>query len=59
MKLVSKSLLSLALCAAVLLTGCTKKPIRPDPSATVIGPQTGGNINPQLEREIRGQRQLV
>jgi peptidoglycan-associated lipoprotein len=47
MKLVSKSLLSLALCAAVLLTGCTKKPIRPDPSATVIGPQTGGNINPQ------------
>jgi peptidoglycan-associated lipoprotein len=28
--------------AAALLAGCTKKPIRPDPSATVMGPAGGG-----------------
>lgn len=27
---------------AALFAGCTKKPVRPDPSATAIGPQTGG-----------------
>jgi peptidoglycan-associated lipoprotein len=32
--------------AALLLAGCTKKPKRPDPSATVLGPTTGGTINP-------------
>jgi peptidoglycan-associated lipoprotein len=29
-------------CAAVLLAGCSKKPVRPDPSATALGPQGGG-----------------
>jgi peptidoglycan-associated lipoprotein len=28
--------------AALLLTGCSKKPKRPDPSATVLGPTGGG-----------------
>ena len=28
--------------AAFVLTGCTKKPKRPDPSATVLGPTGGG-----------------
>ena len=29
--------------AALLLAGCTKKPKRPDPSATVLGPTGGGS----------------
>jgi peptidoglycan-associated lipoprotein len=29
--------------AAFLLTGCSKKPKRPDPSATVLGPTGGGS----------------
>jgi peptidoglycan-associated lipoprotein len=43
MKLASKSLLIVAASAAVILVGCSKKPVRPDPSATALGPQTGGN----------------
>ena len=46
MKLVSKSFLLLTLSASALFTGCTKKPVRPDPSATVLGPNSGGSINP-------------
>lgn len=46
MKLVSKPFLFLAISSAVLFSGCTKKPVRPSPDATVLGPQTGGNINP-------------
>jgi len=46
MKLVSKPFLLLAISAAVLFSGCTKKPVRPDPSSTVLGQQTGGTINP-------------
>lgn len=46
MKLVSKPFLFIAILAAVLVSGCTKKPIRPDPSATAIGLNTGGTINP-------------
>jgi len=42
MKLASKSLCILAASAAALLVGCSKKPVRPDPSATALGPQTGG-----------------
>jgi peptidoglycan-associated lipoprotein len=41
MKLSSKSLCILAASAA-LFAGCTKKPVRPDPSSTALGPQTGG-----------------
>ena len=42
MKLASKSLLIVAASAAVILAGCSKKPVRPDPSATALGPQSGG-----------------
>jgi len=41
MKLSSKSLCLLA-AGAALLAGCTKKPVRPNPSETALGPQTGG-----------------
>ena len=42
MKLASKSLCILAASAAAILAGCSKKPVRPDPSATALGPQSGG-----------------
>ena len=32
---------------AVVFSGCSKKPLRPDPSATVLGPQNGGAITPE------------
>ena len=32
--------------AAFLVTGCSKKPKRPDPSATVLGPTGGGSLAP-------------
>jgi peptidoglycan-associated lipoprotein len=41
MKLASKSLCIVAAFAA-LLSGCSKKPVRPNPSETALGPQTGG-----------------
>ena len=47
MKLASKPFLYLILGATLIVTGCTKKPVRPDPSATLLGPQNGGSINPQ------------
>jgi peptidoglycan-associated lipoprotein len=41
MKLASKSLCIIA-AGAALLAGCAKKPVRPNPSETALGPQTGG-----------------
>jgi peptidoglycan-associated lipoprotein len=32
--------------ATFLLAGCSKKPKRPDPSATVLGPTGGGSVTP-------------
>jgi peptidoglycan-associated lipoprotein len=32
--------------AALVLTGCTKKPVRPSPDQTVFGPTGGGTITP-------------
>ncbi len=47
MKLASKSVLIVVASAAVILSGCSKKPARPDPSATAFGPQSGGGgLNP-------------
>ncbi len=48
MKLASKSLCIIAASAAALLAGCSKKPLRPDPSSTALGPQSGGagNLTP-------------
>ena len=46
MKIIVK-LFSLAFVAAALvLTGCTKKPVRPSPDQTLIGPQNGGTVTP-------------
>jgi peptidoglycan-associated lipoprotein len=42
MKFASKSLCLVAASSAVFFAGCHKKPVRPDPSATALGPQTGG-----------------
>ncbi len=41
MKLASKSLCIVA-AGAALLAGCAKKPVRPNPTETALGPQTGG-----------------
>lgn len=50
MNLPSKTLCLVFASAALVVAGCTKKPARPDPSATVIGPQggpgSGGTLNP-------------
>jgi peptidoglycan-associated lipoprotein len=47
MKLVSKKLCLVLASAAFVLAGCSKKPARPDPNATMMGPQSGGsNIAP-------------
>ncbi|HEY4990412.1 MAG TPA: OmpA family protein [Opitutaceae bacterium] len=43
MKLASKSFCIVAVSAAALLAGCSKKPVRPDPSSTALGPQSGGS----------------
>jgi peptidoglycan-associated lipoprotein len=45
MNLASKSLCIVAASAAVIFAGCAKKPVRPDPSATALGPQSGGGGN--------------
>src|ERR1019366_1797678 len=49
MKFASKPLCLVLAGAAAVFTGCTKKPMRPDPSSTMMGPQSGGNgtLNPQ------------
>jgi peptidoglycan-associated lipoprotein len=47
MKFASKSLCIVAASAAVIFSGCTKKPVRPDPSSTALGPQSGGGGNLQ------------
>ena len=44
MNLFSKSLSIAFLSAIVALTGCVKKPSRPDPSSTVLGQNTGGGL---------------
>ena len=41
MNLSTKKLCFVLVAAAVAFTGCSKKPKRPDPSATVIGPEGG------------------
>lgn len=46
-----KSILRLSACVtaaalAVFATGCSKKPLRPNPSQTVLGSSDGGMINP-------------
>jgi len=44
---INVKLFSLAFVAAALvLSGCTKKPVRPTPDQTMMGPQTGGTVTP-------------
>ncbi len=50
MKLASKSLCLIA-ASAVLLVGCHKKPVRPNPSETALGPQ-GNNAGPLVPTEV-------
>jgi peptidoglycan-associated lipoprotein len=42
---VAKKFCVLVVGAAALLAGCSKKPVRPEPSATLMGPQGAGNSN--------------
>lgn len=58
---VAKKLFLIVASSALLLAGCKKKPIRPDPGATVIGPANGGpsnlsteTLNPQLDPTAAG-----
>jgi peptidoglycan-associated lipoprotein len=44
MKFISKSLSFALLSAVVALTGCVKKPSRPDPTSTVLGQGSGGGL---------------
>lgn len=46
MNIALKKLCLVVASAALVLTGCSKKPKRPDPSATVLGPTGGGAITP-------------
>lgn len=47
MNIALKKFCLVAASAALVLTGCSKKPKRPDPSATVLGPTGAGSaINP-------------
>jgi len=45
MKLATTKLCIIAASAAAIFAGCAKKPIRPDPSSTALGPQSGGGSN--------------
>ncbi len=44
---VSKKLCLVIVSAVFVLAGCAKKPVRPDPGSTVLGPTGGGNITPE------------
>ena len=48
MNIASKKIFLVLISATVLLAGCTKKPKRPDPSATMIGQGTGGGFDGAL-----------
>jgi peptidoglycan-associated lipoprotein len=68
MNLSTKKLCFVIVAAAVALAGCSKKPKRPDPSATVIGPDglnasgvgglTDGGLAPGLGLDSRGANDL-
>ena len=46
MNIASKKLLLVIASAVFVLAGCKKKPARPDPSSTVLGPTGGGSLTP-------------
>ncbi len=47
MNTASKKLCLILASAAFVVAGCSKKPKRPDPSSTVLGPTGGGAITPE------------
>ncbi|MDB6169197.1 MAG: OmpA/MotB domain protein [Verrucomicrobia bacterium] len=47
MNIASKKLCLVLASAVFVLAGCKKKPVRPDPSSTVLGPTGGGTVNPE------------
>ena len=47
MNIASKKLCLVIASAVFILAGCKKKPARPDPSATVLGPTGGGTVTPE------------
>ena len=65
MNIVSKKFCLVLASAALLFAGCSKKPKRPDPSATVLGPTGGGatsgisptDVNAALDPSAMGLEQ--
>ena len=47
MNTASKKFCLIIASAAFIFAGCSKKPKRPDPSSTVLGPTGGGSLNPE------------
>jgi len=47
MKNVSKLIGTSLVVASLLLTACSKKPVRPDPTTTAMGPGMNGGIDPE------------
>jgi peptidoglycan-associated lipoprotein len=69
MNLVSKKLCLVIASGALVLAGCTKKPPRPDPGVTAMGPQTGGpdvnrpfdmnTVAPNTDLKPRGEFEAI
>ncbi len=57
MNSVSKKLCLALVSTAAIFTGCSKKPMRPDPSMTAIGPQGGGGSS--IRRPFRRPRMPI
>ncbi len=49
MNLSIKKLTFVIIASAVVLSGCSKKPKRPDPSSTVLGPDGGGLVSTGID----------
>lgn len=52
MKLASQKLGFVVASAALVLAGCTKKPMRPDPQSTILGPIGGGGTGSDISRPV-------
>lgn len=63
MNSVAKKLFLIVASSTLLLAGCKKKPVRPDPGATVLGPNGGGagltqtDVNPVVDPNAAGLQQ--
>jgi peptidoglycan-associated lipoprotein len=52
MKLASQKFFLVVASAALLFAGCTKKPTRPDPASTVLGPQGGPGTGSSMPVDV-------